>query len=293
MENFLQKILQIRIKKIIKKIKKTEKQLKKSDQESIIHNFRIAIRRLRSVLEVFEKQIPIKRRYLKTLKKVFKISGNIRDYDVIQKKIETVTKDFTNFPMDTKLYQEIESLKQNLTYKRKKFYKDFLEFITSKEYKVLKKNFFNHLENIELKNFNISSSKEFSIQFLCLSKFYQLLSDKCWYENNYDILQIHHFRKEIKKTRYFLELFNEFYKTNLDFKIFIQELKELQDLIGLLIDLYMIQKELKENSNSFIENFLKLLQQEEMSVWKHYLDKKEQFFNQRKIFIHSLHKEEL
>lgn len=285
MENLFQELIQAKIKKILKRIRETEKRVKKNEDEEVIHNFRIAIRRLRSILETFNEQIRIETKYIKNLKKVFKITGKIRDYDIILRKIQEITKSNTNFPLDTKIYQEIESLKENLIFLRKKNYKNLLELVTSKQYKIFEKNFFYILNNIKFKNFYISYTNQISIEYLCLSKFYLLLSHNCWNHSQYDVLEIHHFRKEIKKTRYTLEFFNELYKSIVNFKILILELKELQNVTGLLVDLHLIQQELQKYSYSFIDKIVSLLQTNQKEVFEQFLDNKIQFFNKKDDFI--------
>ncbi len=85
MYNYLQEILEKKIKKSIKKVKKFdfEKLYSKNPDPEILHKYRVFIRRILSILEEFVNEIRFDLNLIYELRHVFRKAGRVRDYDIL------------------------------------------------------------------------------------------------------------------------------------------------------------------------------------------------------------------
>ncbi len=242
-----------------KKIRKQTKKILKFDWDNIlddelepetIHKFRVSIRRLRSILEEFINEINIDVDLIYELRYAFRLSGKIRDQDILLENIEKLYKEVLELENPIEHQDILENLilrfKEKIEKKQKKYINDFTDYINSKKFKKLTKELKKLEEDLEFKNFYISYIKESSLQNLILAKFYKLLSHSYWEETFYDIKAIHHLRRQIKRTRYYFELFKKFYKKDNSFKEIINHLKSLQEKSGELVDIHILKNELQK-----------------------------------------------
>lgn len=284
MKNQIQELLEKKLKKFIKKINKKKEKVILSGEVEKIHKFRVNIRKIRTILEEFINEIKIDLQMIESLRKVFKIAGKVRDYDIMIQKIQEFTEEIKKSLANQEFEKEIENWLKELSKKRKQKYQELVEYLSSKKYKDFESELNEFSNYIKFKNFYISDNKEISITHLCASKYYKLLSHSYWIENSYNIQAIHHFRRQIKKTRYYLQIFKKFYKNNEEFKFLINSLKEQQELTGTLVDIYVIKEKLKKadfNSNYF----LNWIEEKEKEIFYQFIQKKEEFYKKKEDFL--------
>jgi len=136
MSNTIREFLQKKIQKSIKKIFKYDiKNIEKDYDSELIHKYRIAIRRLRSLLEEFINEIKIDLDIIDDLRSVFRKAGKIRDYDILIENLEKYHNEIKELKVDIDLEPLIAELKQEFEKRRKKQIKNFEEFLESKKYK--------------------------------------------------------------------------------------------------------------------------------------------------------------
>ncbi|MCS7205420.1 MAG: CHAD domain-containing protein [Leptospiraceae bacterium] len=260
--NYLQELVEKRLKKQLKKfLNFHEKKIKeeKLDPETI-HEFRVRIRKIRSILEEFVNEIRFDISIIESLRKVFRKAGRVRDYDVLighwielrNEYHETKKKENENSKKYKEILDFLKDWEKHIEKKREKKFEEFNEYLNSDKFEDLLKEIEKLKENLSFKNFYLSDMKTNSIANLVLSKFFKLFSHSYFYVEHDDIYEIHHFRRQVKRTRYFLEFFKKFYKKS-QYKDIIEKLKELQDTTGLLVDYYVLEKELEKFENQFIK----------------------------------------
>lgn len=284
MKNQIQELLEKKLKKFIKKINKKKEKVINSGEEETIHKFRVNIRKIRTILEEFVNEIKIELKMIESLRKVFRIAGKLRDYDIMIQRIQKFTEELKNNQTNQEFEKEIENWLKEISKKRKQKYQELVEYLSSKKYKDFEEELNEFSNNIKFKNFYISDTNEISIIHLCASKYYKLLSHNYWIENSYNIQSIHHFRRQIKRARYYLEIFKKFYKKDEGFKKLINSLKELQELTGTLVDIYVIKEKSKKadfNSNYF----LNWIEEKEKEIFFQFNSKKEEFYYKKQEFL--------
>ncbi|GIX40673.1 MAG: hypothetical protein KatS3mg129_0406 [Leptospiraceae bacterium] len=301
--NLIQMHLEKKIKKSIKKILKhnLEKVINQEYNIETIHKYRVYIRRLRSILEEFINEIKIELNLIYELREFFRKLGKIRDYDILIENLEKYHKELQNIE-NKNLDTCIEILNKEFEKKRKKRINQLIDFLDSKKYKKIIDDLEYLKDNIKFKNFYISDSDTHSIIFLILSKFYKLLSHSYWNIEIYDIKALHHLRRQIKRTRYYMELFKKFYKKNDEYKNIINQLKELQDISGEIVDLFVLKDELEKFQRKHIsdisdnnESEIKLsntiqifdlwLQEKEAVLFNQWNEKKKEFYESKDHYV--------
>lgn len=299
MSNTIREFLQKKIQKSIKKIFKYDiKNIEKDYDSELILKYRIAIRRLRSLLEEFINEIKIDLDIIDDLRSVFRKAGKIRDYDILIENLEKYHNEIKELKVDIDLEPLIAELKQEFEKRRKKQIKNFEEFLESKKYKNIVEELEILKENIEFKNFYISDSDSFSVAYLVASKFFRLISHSYWKVNIYDIKALHHLRRQIKRTRYYMEILKKFYKKNNEYKNILERLKNLQDLAGALVDIYILKDELEKFQKKYLpdiyeENDMQLklqkfgfwLQEKEDQIFQQWNQEKEDFFLHKDFYL--------
>jgi len=299
MTNTIQEFLEKKIQKSIKKIFKYDiKNIEKDFDSELIHKYRIAIRRHRSILEEFINELKIDLDFIEDLRTVFRKAGKIRDYDILIENLEKYHNELKELKADYDLEPLITELKQVFEKRRKKQIKNFEEFLESKKYKNIVEKLEKLKEKIDFKNFYISDSDSFSIAYLIASKFYKLLSHSYWRVNIYDIQALHHLRRQIKRTRYYMEILKKFYKKDNEYKNIIESLKNLQDLSGALVDIYILKDEIEKFQKKYfsdiseenemqskIQRFALWLQEKEDQLFQTWNQEKEHLLQDKDAYL--------
>ncbi len=224
----------------LKKVKKYEKAVLASRDADALHQMRVSLRRMRSVLFTFQSVIPkkITKNIYTHISTVASCCDKARDIDVY---IETYLNKDTLTSTELLLY--------NIALKcREKEYKKITKYLKSEKYKKFKKKFKKWIKTKKwrkkLTEKQLSVLEEnimpFAVNFL---KSYQ--NDIYLYGSTIGSVledeQAHKLRIKLKKLRYATDLFAPYFQNRLGNLKKI--LKELQDILGQLHDIY-ITKEL-------------------------------------------------
>lgn len=242
----------IAIAKHYKKIAKYEQDVLKDKDPEDLHQMRVGMRRLRSAMIGFSSALQLpKNATEKKVGKVARILGELRDLDVLQETLEMVY--FPSLPSQEKklLNLALDELKKQ----RKKALKKVKAVLTDSSYCYLKKDLETWLNS---PNYNpIASLDIYTIlPDLLLPQISQFLLHQGWLvgENNQNSLsvleiesllnqkgkQLHDLRKTAKKTRYNMELFNQFY--NETYHHYLQLIKDIQTVLGDIQDSFVLSE---------------------------------------------------
>lgn len=196
-----------------------------------IHNFRVVLRRLRGVMNLFKKYFN-KERYLETyqtLKKLFAQTSEIRDCDIF---LQNISIYMEHFPETQKTF---ELIKKDLVRKRGRAFKKFSTFLQDGSFEKTFEQLLGNLNNDFLLDNNTSTYKALKkVLNSNLKKISNYISDK---DQIYpDDEGLHSFRIRLKKIRYLFEIFSSLFKTKRHAK-FLKQLKNIQDKLGLNQDL--------------------------------------------------------
>jgi CHAD domain-containing protein len=232
-------------------------QLLLEDDIELLHQYRVNLRRLYAYSEVYANEINIhsSRELSKLIKKLLKSTALLRDIDLFLIDIESLgcchlTKD---------------KLRIVLKLKRENSYKIYMHNIGSDEYK----------SNLELLMMMTKESEFFVYKIDNIDK-HRIISDierSRYKELSYVDMQtpsheLHKLRKEFKKFRYALDIYERCFLDNREMDFDFTKLKRLQDLFGEIQDnsvrveiIKSIKEELPEG------DFLEMLDQYELKLF--------------------------
>lgn len=236
-------------KDLIQTIKQNEEGIKKDTDTEFLHDFRVAVRRIRSALSLVKGVYP--KNDVKRFKKEFALLGKktnrLRDIDVylLKKKryMEMLSEDFGG---------GLEPVFQQLIDERKSEQKKLAAFLETRDYKRTIDDFENYVQKYK----GYSTAPNSSVNVVKLSrnfiwkKYSQILKKGIKIDDSSPDPDLHELRIECKKLRYLLEFFSSLFPEK-EMTTIIKQLKVLQDNLGDFNDLYVQQKELK----NFIEKF--------------------------------------
>jgi CHAD domain-containing protein len=198
-------------------VQRVDKRLKdylKDPNENNIHDIRTAVRRLDasfSSLPTRERKKKKNHDYLTTAKRLFKINSQIRDYDIINSKLEKYTS-------DTVFTQFTDSLKR----RRKTTLSSAVRIATS-------------LRQLPVPYLTLDDIVEKKLQRR-YNKVVRRLSERIELNlpvvlaNKNKIVELHEVRKDCKKLRYLLELMPD--QNNKETHKVNTELEDIQDILG-------------------------------------------------------------
>ena len=211
-----------------------------------LHEFRIAVRRIRSLLGQVKNVIPHNKleEFENDLSWLSTLTGSARDYDIMllefpEYQAMLVKYDFSN----------IAGLCNYLQYKRDDAYNTLIKALQSKRYADLKQRFRAILETddptlweggTQLKVGEFASKRIHKVYKRVISEGRKINPES-------PIEAFHNLRKSCKKLRYLMEMFRELYPPK-KVKSLIKELKYLQNNLGELQDL--------EVHTEILQNFL-------------------------------------
>lgn len=172
-----------------------------------LHDMRVATRRLRAAIKVFQRILPGKAQKIRTeLQKLGRILGKKRDFDI-----------FSEFIFHTVNSKSISFLK--LARRRNQLQKQILKMLESKYYASLIKRLV-QLKTVTTKK-NILKVSRNRIR----KELYKVLEIGTTLDSQVDDATLHKLRIAIKKLRYICEFFEPI-------GTFIEKTKEIQDLLG-------------------------------------------------------------
>jgi CHAD domain-containing protein len=206
-----------------------------------LHQMRVGSRRLSAALQVFSHAVALpKSAQERQVRALTKKLGALRDLDV---QIASLRKDY--YPQVNSAERKIlDQVLESLDNQRKRAFAKVKSILIHPSYEKLKSGCETWLENPQF-----SSPVHFYLDLLLPDLLSPLLSvlllHSGWSipieetsEANSDVL--HDLRKTCKYVRYQTEFFTDFYDT--PFKRWIDELKELQDNLGKVQDMYVLQE---------------------------------------------------
>jgi CHAD domain-containing protein/inorganic triphosphatase YgiF len=239
-----------------------EKGTMKGEDIEAVHDMRVAVRRMKAAVKVFEAHIDSGKLepYLKGLKRTLRALGEVRDLDVFKEKAE---KYLETLPSGHE--HDLDPLFTILSEEREKARGSLLDYLHSEKYSRFKKDFSDALSSPETLILQTTSKNcdalPHRIMDVLPSILYSHLADiyaySEWVEGLYlPVNRIHRLRIAAKGLRYTLEFFESVLED--DAKIMIKELKILQDHLGDLHDsiiaVDLLNSFLKTGEWGFVEN---------------------------------------
>jgi len=214
-----------------------------------LHDFRVAIRRTRSILAQMKMVFPIKRLsyFRQKLGELQKTTNHLRDLDVyllLKKNYSTI------LPPD--LRDGLEALFQEITAEREKEYQNVKSFLSQPLNLDTLKEWESYLQQEKLPRSRNSQrpilpfSKKVIRQRLekVMAKGGQLLKKKP------EQKELHQLRIQCKKLRYLLEFFSSLYPEE-KIAMLVESLKCLQDLLGEINDLSIQMRDLEQRFEKY------------------------------------------
>ena len=231
-----------------------------------LHDFRIAVRRTRSLLGQVKKVFPEDKReeFIDEYAWLSTLTGPARDYDVMLLEFSDYQAMLPGVDVSG-----FAGLKEFLKSKQKQAYDCLIEALQSKRYEELNKNWRDFLASDFCQVCEFESRQ--TIQALANKRiahvYTRAISEGKSITPTSPVEEFHRLRKTCKKLRYLMEIFRNLYSTK-NVKISINELKNLQDVLGELQDLevhidilqdFLLQKYPGENSQQKSEGTVQQL----------------------------------
>ncbi|EDZ62201.1 CHAD domain-containing protein [Sulfurimonas gotlandica] len=224
------------------------------DDIELLHQYRVNLRKIYACSEIYAKEIDLhsSKEFSKLIKKLLKPTAQLRDIDL--------------FLMDIKTLFCSDLLKEKLgllmRVKRENAFKSFLDAISSKEYK-------NSLEILSM----MSRESAFFIYDVYSVDRYAIISKakKIRYKKlsrvdlHTPLHELHNLRKEFKKFRYALDIYEHCFSNERAFEFDTPKLKIIQEFFGEIQDnsvrlelIKNIEDELLESEFLELQNYYEL-----------------------------------
>jgi CHAD domain-containing protein len=247
------------IDKQFRKILQYEIEVLKDKDPEQLHQMRVSMRRLRSIITGFAPALILPRGGREDkIGQIGKTLGALRDLDVLQETLETSY--YPQLPKSEKKY-----LKQALIFlqhQRKFALKNVKKLLKSEIYKKFKKTYFSWLENPSFQEIAHLSIYPIlpDLLFPQLSNFLlhpgwllgvKINQGNIKFPEEMDVKTVenilsnegkilHDLRKEAKRSRYNMELFNGFYGK--EYQQYVGKVKYLQEVLGDIQDCYVLSE---------------------------------------------------
>jgi CHAD domain-containing protein len=227
-----------------------EKYLEESSEENV-HSVRIAIRKIESAWSILPKKIRQKRKIRKFIqlhKKFFKANSEIRDCDIIQKRLD--------------LLSTTEEIKKLIDEKKKSHLRT-----AQRQAKQAQNVKFPKIAQIKISPAKLEKRfKKISVKLT--EKIHSLIPVVISSESK--IAELHQLRKDCKKLRYILEL-----TPNAESSNFVAKLRQMQDLLGHIHDSDITMDYLKKISgkNANAKELLKKESETRTQLYKEFVEK--------------------
>jgi len=229
-----------------------------------LHQMRVSSRRLRTVLQVFAPIVKLpKPAQAKRIQKLAKVLGGLRDLDV---QIAALREQYR--PLISEAEQPTTDLViERLQAQRKIVFKQVEQALTDDNYADLKSAYDDWLAQpvyCPLAQMPIGAALPDLLAPL-LSEL--LLHPGWWADQDKEETLLHELRKTCKHARYQAEFFTDFYGD--DFQLWVDELKQLQENLGIVQDTHVLLDLLDLDSKESPDLFQAIQQQRQnaMSDW--------------------------
>ncbi|PSB03909.1 CHAD domain-containing protein [Merismopedia glauca] len=279
------------IKKHFSKILKNEDNVIKDRDPESLHQMRVGMRRLRSAAIGFAVGLKLPRdAQPQKVGKVARILGKLRDIDVLQASLNSKYKDILP-DEEQKLFQQVLD---ELRSQRKAALKEVRSALKGKEYKKIKQAYQQWLEEPKYTQLGSVNILEI-LPDLLLPIISELLLHPAWWiqgeniSNSQDVADllaqkgetIHDLRKQIKRSRYQMELFTDLYSDN--YQNYVTDLKEIQDILGEIQDCFVLDEFLETvldiDSHQQMPTLLAQLQENRGQLWQDWAQYQQKYLN--------------
>ncbi|MBD2580038.1 CHAD domain-containing protein [Oscillatoria sp. FACHB-1406] len=261
------------------KILKHETAVLKDKDPEELHQMRVGMRRLRSAIAGFAPAIALPAAAsAKKVGKVAKILGKLRDLDVLTEALETQYKPALPSNEQKQLNRALKRLEK----RRKEVFERVRDTLDGKTYTALKKALTQWLERPQ-HNAIGSVPIEIVLPDLLLPQVSKLLLHPGWFVStkiegetltithqndskavesilNQHEVTLHDLRKEAKRSRYQLELFESFYDES--YQDFLKEIKAIQEILGEIQDSFVLEDFLDSSLEENIKESMPILAQQ-------------------------------
>jgi len=272
--------------KHFKKVLKHEAGVLENKDIEELHQMRVGMRRLRSSIDGFAivLKLPNKANTIQ-VGKIARILGELRDLDVMNEVLQSFV---PQIPQQEN--KELESVFKILGTERKRSFKKVKAGLSSGQYLELKDGF-----NEWLKSPYYSRMSELSITAilpdLLLPQLSRFFLYPTWYlsEVTHDDLKelneysesFHSLRKEAKRLRYNLELFNE--GSSESYQYYLQEISQIQTILGNIQDDFILRQFLKDILEVELEKvtptLADILEKNSLEKWQQWQIQKAKFLS--------------
>ena len=263
----LQEIAYQAIAKHSRRILKHEAGVLLDNDREELHQMRVGIRRLRSAIAGFSLAIDLPDLF--TSKNVAKIGhslGKLRDLDVL---LEVLNSTYRS-QLPAKEQKSLDRVIKSLEKQRRREIEQVRKTLTSKLYLNLKQELNSWLEHPKYKTSG-DLAVDYTLPDLLLPQVSEFLLHPGWFVGvdlkngkiefpnilNMSAIEellksedtfLHNLRKSAKKTRYSLELFTQFYGDA--YRNYLQQIKQVQEILGQIQDTHVLRKVLKRTFRS-------------------------------------------
>ncbi len=237
------------ISKHFNKIVKHEAGVLENQDIEEIHQMRVGMRRLRSALDGFALVLDLPERVtIDRVGKIARVLGGLRDLDVMNQMFESL---FLGLP--AKEIEELDYFFKTLKQDRRRSFTKVKKILSANIYINLKQELKSWLDNpkySQMSNVDINAV----LPEILLPQVSNFLLNPTWYfspgslESNEYKQSLHDLRKEAKKLRYNLELFNQ--GSNDNYQYYLGEIANLQTILGNIQDDIVLREFLEETCKS-------------------------------------------
>jgi CHAD domain-containing protein len=221
-----------------------ERGLRQDWDVEFLHDFRVAIRRTRSILSQFKNAFlpDVLQRARQDFSTLSELTNPLRDLDV-----QLQRRPLYNKLLPPSLHPGLEKLDKFITKERQKEFSVFLKSLNGAVYRRIKKEWAVLLKNEDQETWKSLAAAQLPVKSLVcklvMKKFKQMqkMEQKDW--KTADDETLHRLRIEGKKLRYLLEFFASLFPPQ-ELSRILEQLKQLQDHLGRLNDLAVQQVKL-------------------------------------------------
>jgi len=237
------------ISKHFNKIVKHEAGVLENQDIEEIHQMRVGMRRLRSALDGFALVLELPERVtIDRVGKIARVLGSLRDLDVMNQMFESL---FLGLP--AKEIEELDYVFKTLKQDRRRSFTKVKKILSANTYINLKQELKIWLDNPKYSQMSHVDINAVLPEIL-LPQVSNFLLYPTWYfspdslESNEYKQSLHDLRKEAKKIRYNLELFNR--GSNENYQYYLGEVANLQTILGNIQDDIVLREFLEETCKS-------------------------------------------
>jgi CHAD domain-containing protein len=232
----------------VKVIKQNEAGIRKDIDIEFLHDFRVAIRRTRSLLSQIKNILTIKElsEFRKKLEEVQKLTNVLRDLDVYLLK-----ESYFKMILPLKMRKSLNPLFTEIQKAREEEHEQVIQLLESREYRHLINQWSDFLKSDQLLQTKKSERPVLPYAKKIISKRLKIVlqNGSILLRGNPDDQSLHALRIDCKKLRYLLEFFISLFPAE-TIKEVVNHLKNLQDLLGEYNDLVIQSSDLQQRLSS-------------------------------------------